>query len=321
MIVWMQELFGIGSRPFWELITNLNSPPILVILISFAMWLHGTKLGVRLAFISVVGGYLIEIAKMFITIPRPYYHDESVQAWRDSDGFGMPSGHASGSVTMWGTLSVSLGKRWLYPLSFVLIALIGLSRIYFGVHSLDQVISGWIVGFGMIFVLVQVEEPLIRWLHTVHLWAQIALSVVVVLLFFGFIQYVAPTLNAAFQIPEQWTERHQEAQAFEAALKGESVDEYKELELFGTLGFDALGQLIGLLFVGLFVLHRGGFENYSGRERIANVIIGGLMIAGLVPLILGIDKNSIWALPLWSALPILLALVVPWAGRWCARRI
>lgn len=77
-----------------------------------------------------------------------------------SDGWSFPSAHALYSSVIYGFLAVLLAtrlqpeKRWLvYAVSIVLVALIGFSRLYLGVHWFSDVLAGWLLGFLWVAVL------------------------------------------------------------------------------------------------------------------------------------------------------------------------
>jgi len=73
----------------------------------------------------------------------------------EEKGFSFPSGHAMASMSFYGFLiilimSSKLGKKYKYFLSIILgiiIFLVGLSRIYLGVHYPSDIISGYLVSF------------------------------------------------------------------------------------------------------------------------------------------------------------------------------
>jgi len=117
IILWMQETFGPVTRPFWEVITNSGDAVTAVVIIVLMLWLKGTRFGLRVGLIGIASGLIVQSLKVLIMEPRPYYASETIQAWLDSDGFGMPSGHSSTAVTSWGTLALLLRKRWLYLLA------------------------------------------------------------------------------------------------------------------------------------------------------------------------------------------------------------
>lgn len=88
-----------------------------------------------------------EALKYGFSLPRPpkEFHLVTVT------GLGFPSGHAQMAVVVWGWLGMQYNR--IVP-AVVLILLIGLSRIYLGVHFLNQVVGGWFVGFTVLMIWV-----------------------------------------------------------------------------------------------------------------------------------------------------------------------
>jgi undecaprenyl-diphosphatase len=66
--------------------------------------------------------------------------------------YSFPSGHAMISMVIYGLLGYLLGSRfpkqrwWIYSLTVVLVAAIGLSRLYLGVHWPTDIIAGYTAG-------------------------------------------------------------------------------------------------------------------------------------------------------------------------------
>jgi membrane-associated phospholipid phosphatase len=76
--------------------------------------------------------------------------------WRSpikETSFSYPSGHALGSTILYGFLAYLLATRYprfawfIYVLAVLLIAVIGLSRLYLGVHWPTDIIGGYCIGF------------------------------------------------------------------------------------------------------------------------------------------------------------------------------
>lgn len=69
-----------------------------------------------------------------------------------ADGFAFPSGHSMGSAAVYGAIAVTIAARYprlrvpLVALCATLVALIGVSRAYLGVHYPSDVIAGWALG-------------------------------------------------------------------------------------------------------------------------------------------------------------------------------
>ncbi|QSX78217.1 phosphatase PAP2 family protein [Agrilutibacter solisilvae] len=61
--------------------------------------------------------------------------------------FSFPSGHAMGSMTLaWVLLLLSWRTRWRWPVAVLVIAftvMVGLSRVYLGVHFPSDILAGW----------------------------------------------------------------------------------------------------------------------------------------------------------------------------------
>ena len=62
-------------------------------------------------------------------------------------GHGFPSGHAQVSIVLWNYIAWRL-QNFFWPT--ILVLLIGMSRVYLGVHYFDQVLVGWLVGFATV---------------------------------------------------------------------------------------------------------------------------------------------------------------------------
>ena len=78
--------------------------------------------------------------KEFYSISRPPEELFLITA----TGHGFPSGHAQVSIVLWNYIAWRL-QNFFWPTLLVL--LIGMSRVYLGVHYFDQVLVGWLVGF------------------------------------------------------------------------------------------------------------------------------------------------------------------------------
>lgn len=140
------------------------------------VWLMNfiTYLGSSLAFLFmtfVISVYLISKQKLYVAIflnasllsarwltvvlknlferSRP-----AGEALTIASGYSLPSGHAIASMAFYGYLAVWLlrqkdrpAARWEAVSLFLLIILIGFSRIYLNVHYLSDVLAGFVLGY------------------------------------------------------------------------------------------------------------------------------------------------------------------------------
>lgn len=105
-----------------------------------------------------------------------------VHEW--SNGF--PSGHAQGSVTLWGYLAYRIQNAGFRTLCTFLVGMIVLSRLYLGAHYLADVLGGLAIGLAVLALFLMGFAR--NWGAGLPTWAKLALSIVVplgMMLFYG----------------------------------------------------------------------------------------------------------------------------------------
>lgn len=86
-------------------------------------------------------------AKNLLQEPRPYQRWPHIASWKCYDDTGNPSGHASAALMMGLYMSLANNNsKVLLAVGLFSAFVIGASRVVLGVHSLDQVLVGWMVG-------------------------------------------------------------------------------------------------------------------------------------------------------------------------------
>ncbi len=159
---------------------------------------NGLRLGLMLMATTCVNGWL----KLAFHHPRPYWLDQRVSALATEASFGMPSGHSQSAIAMWGYLSrIYRQNKTILYLAAGVIFLTGISRIYLGVHFLDQVVVGWLVGAALIWFFVHYEAALLR---LVHKLALVQLIAGIFLISMGMIGVNFMLASAAGAVPVEW---------------------------------------------------------------------------------------------------------------------
>jgi len=133
-----------------------------MILIAVIYWSIDRKLGLRLALFLPLVASLNSILKQALHAPRPYWLDPGIKAIKVSNGFGMPSGHAQAS-TVWIIAGIYLRKKWFWAVLVTVVFMIGLSRIYLGVHFASQVFFGWLLGLIVVILFIRTEAKVLAW--------------------------------------------------------------------------------------------------------------------------------------------------------------
>ena len=151
---------------FMLFITEMGSTFILSFLLMISMfWLlvkRKNLWGMLFYFITVAGGGLLNLwLKSFFERERP-----NVNRIIGADGFSFPSGHSMGSMTYYGFLGYLVIRSKYKPLSKLgwvilfglVILLIGISRIYLGVHYPSDVLAGYTAGSVWLVLCVSLLE-------------------------------------------------------------------------------------------------------------------------------------------------------------------
>ncbi|MER8864762.1 phosphatase PAP2 family protein [Mesorhizobium sp. M0751] len=153
-------------------ITSLGSASVLV-LITAAMIVYLLLIrrpgAALLMFVAVAGGQLLSsVLKFDIDRPRP----DLVSHLADVASLSFPSGHAMLSAVTYLTLG-SMAARFLpgrttkiYVLGLAVLTtvVVGISRIYLGVHWPSDVLAGWCAGFAWAMLCWLAARFLQRWL-------------------------------------------------------------------------------------------------------------------------------------------------------------
>ena len=125
---------------------------MVVLVASAFLWQSRHHYSAALLWVSVIGAGLINtVLKISFNRPRP-----DVFPWR-TQHVGLasfPSGHAMTSIVVYGTLAFLIArlaptawlKRLVWVLAVLVVVLVGLSRLYLGVHYPSDVLAGFIIG-------------------------------------------------------------------------------------------------------------------------------------------------------------------------------
>lgn len=167
---------GPALTAFFKAITFMGEEEFFLLLLPLVFWCVDFAVGGRLAFAYLLSVFVNTGFKDVFAHPRPFELDVTVQL-HDASGYGLPSGHSQSAVVVWGTIAAQFRKRWLWIVAILLMALIGFSRIYLGVHFPTDVLGGWAVGAIFLFIFFALEPRVEVWLKDASLAVQLALAV------------------------------------------------------------------------------------------------------------------------------------------------
>lgn len=263
LIVPMQLLSTLGNEEFYLLLA-----PALI-------WCINSQAGLRVGLLLMISGCTNTILKLPFHQPRPYWVDPAVKAFDAETSFGLPSGHAQHAVAVWGGLASGFKRRWLWVLASILAFLIGLSRIYNGVHFPTDVLVGWLIGALLLWVFLRLEPRIKGWIMSMNPGRQImiAFAASLILILLGVIARIS---LGGWVLPPEWV-----ANASAAAPEAEPIN---PTDLTGLVSNSA--AFFGLCLGAIVIRLLGGYEaKGKSWQLILRYIVGiiGVLIlwAGL----------------------------------------
>ena len=176
IVLWFQQFSPVLDLPFKSL-TFLGNLEFFLIFMPLIYWCFNRRMGARLLTLFLISAYINSVAKVIADQPRPFHYDSRVKALVPAGGGGLPSGHTQSAVVVWGYLGSQARSRMLWILAGFLMIAIPLSRLYLGVHFPTDLIGGYLLGFLLLGLYVQISLKVEPWLIRKGLTWQIGLAI------------------------------------------------------------------------------------------------------------------------------------------------
>jgi membrane-associated phospholipid phosphatase len=158
------------TRAF-QLFTFLGEVEGYVLFVTLIFATYDKRLAFRLSVLTLLTMSLNHLLKTIIMNPRPFITDGTYpERWAVSLGraqelateYSTPSGHAMAGAAFYSYLLASAESRRVRAVCIALIVLIGLSRPYLGVHYLEDVLIGWVLGALIAFLSIRYAAGIAR---------------------------------------------------------------------------------------------------------------------------------------------------------------
>ena len=138
------------------LVTEMGDETILLICGLTLFWCLDKRWGYRVMAVAFMAMGLTMLIKVLVMQPRPWVLDPAFQAVEAAKGraydYSFPSGHSSTSAALFGMLALYSEKKPLKVLFPCCALLVGFSRMYLGVHTPQDVLTGLAIGFGCVLL-------------------------------------------------------------------------------------------------------------------------------------------------------------------------
>lgn len=150
-----------NSLPEWAIqlftyVTDVGDP-LFVVLVVAAVYLFVDHDRGIFAIAMTFAAYGVTVGlKELLAISRPPAEVQLIEA----SGYGIPSGHALGTIILFGVLAMELDvwkKTHRYAVATGLVAFVSVSRIVLGVHYVEDVIVGLAIGLALLAAVYRYE--------------------------------------------------------------------------------------------------------------------------------------------------------------------
>lgn len=180
-IIAVQTIRSPALDVFFQGVTFLGNAEFYLLLAPIIIWSVNYRLGARLGILLLFSSYLNEALKNLFMQPRPCDPRPDLCV-NHAEGYGIPSGHSQNAIVFWGVIAHWIGTVGAWVAAILLMLLIGVSRIYLGVHFPTDVLVGWAIGIGILGIYIALGRRIETWLGGLSLTIQVLLGLSVPLL-------------------------------------------------------------------------------------------------------------------------------------------
>src|SRR4030042_3558272 len=100
----IQQIQNPLLNSFFLFITSLGSGIFFLLVLPTLFWCVDYNLGMRVAVVCTISAFCNSFLKVLFSQPRPFNLEPSLGIGK-AGGYGLPSGHAQGSIVLWGSIA------------------------------------------------------------------------------------------------------------------------------------------------------------------------------------------------------------------------
>ncbi|MFA5698947.1 MAG: phosphatase PAP2 family protein [Sphaerochaeta sp.] len=153
------RFFSRVANPFLDTLANgasfLGEETFVIAIVLLVFWNISKQKGFTLYVNVLASVFVMGVLKAIVRAPRPFVVLEDIAGKRitTATGYSFPSGHTTTAASFYTTLALLLKKRAFSIIGAILIVLVGISRLYLGVHWPNDVFGGLVIGVTFSFIL------------------------------------------------------------------------------------------------------------------------------------------------------------------------
>ncbi|MDH4213399.1 MAG: phosphatase PAP2 family protein [Candidatus Thorarchaeota archaeon] len=235
-----------GLGDLFLIITEFGSELVFIGVLLTLYWAVNKKEAILATYLLVFALLSNYWLKIIIAKERP-----PVSNWypgADAPNYSTPSGHSQSSASLYGWFTIRVRKWWMAVIAVTITVLVGISRIYLGVHYLGDVLLGWGIGIITVIAFVYLENPM-RQFFSRFKQEYILMSLVII----GFVMTLI-----AYLLPQPPNDN------------------------FGAVGGLTMGLALGLVLENRFVGFSVEVQEGERLKLVLRVIIGFVLVFGVM---------------------------------------
>lgn len=141
---WLQVQYP-QLDPFLQVVSILGRFEFYLALVPLIYWCIDKNLGKEIAYLLAIGNVVNHLFKALLRLPRPYWLDAELALGTEAS-YGFPSGHVHIAAIIYLLLAIRARRRLVWFAAGVAIFLMGLSRLYLGLHFVHDALGGLLLG-------------------------------------------------------------------------------------------------------------------------------------------------------------------------------
>ncbi|MHA2181251.1 MAG: phosphatase PAP2 family protein [Promethearchaeota archaeon] len=296
----LNEAFYVSNntvQSIFKAITYLGEPVVFIIIVAILFLVYSKTYAKTLAFSLLFSYYLNGVLKEVFQDPRPVTNIPGSDHGFIEPDYGFPSGHAQTAVSFWGHVGYEFKNKREYKniqvvpmIMSILIFLIAISRIIIGVHDLQDIIGGLLLGIGFLLLFIYIEPYLTEQFNKINFLAKLIITALIGIFLFLLGTFLFPSAGLGLVTPPLL---------------------YKDDGVFAQVGGAVLGFGVGYLLEQKYVKYDPA--PLSTKKKLTNLIIGIIiLLVVFVPFEYLIEIDSVVYRFFRYALPtFILAYLVP----------
>lgn len=281
-------------QAIFKAISYLGEAIVLIVVIAIFYIIYDKKFAKNLALSLLCSTYVNEMGKNIFQDPRPLTNiDSEAEYGYVEPDYGFPSGHTQMAVTVWGYIGYEFKekpKKLIVPIiTSILIFLIAISRVIIGVHDLQDIIGGYVIGICVLLLFVYLEPFLTPKFNSLTLSIRILIVVIVSLSLFTLGTLLFPTAGLGLL---------------------DNVPLYPDKGSFAVVGGALLGIGVGYLLENEYIHYDP--SKLKKSQKIINLIIGILiLLVSYYGLSMVISGNVLFRFIRYASVAFILTFFLP----------